>query len=237
MSSDQITTVHTRRIDSRRFSVGPVVFESEEGPVWVKTFKKFIYLIGKFIERVLRESAAISVFCLLIVWISYFVGVIDRDILLISNGALILLLIIAALLKKRSLRVGETGARRRVRRAFPRGAILRSESHPDLFEEDSEITKKVRSIFIGYLIRNETETVPFTADRFPCNSCVICLIDFVSEDPVQTLLCGHFFHQDCLIQVCNRLSMINILVVVRHPVVKQQHGCNMSDVSRRSNCI
>jgi hypothetical protein len=206
MSADQPATVYTRRIDSRRFSVGPVVFVDQQSSC-NPGLKSAFHLVGRFLERVVRESAAISVFCLLVVWVSYFAGVLDRDVLLISNGALILLLIIAALLKKRSMRVNETLDQRRVRRPFPRGAILRSASHPEFSEEDEEIARKVRSIFITHLISNDTETKLFENHQSESHSCVICLIDFVSDDPTQTLLCGHFFHKDCLIQVCVSASL------------------------------
>lgn len=192
---------YTRRVDSRRFSVGPAVFAEEESSCG-KKLANGLYLVGTFVEKVIRESAAISVFCLLVVWISYFVGVIDRDTLLISNGVLIALLIIAALLKKRSMRSGATGDQHRVRRPFPRGAILRSFSHPELSSEDLEVTNKIRSVFVTHLVQSSTQSKPFGAALSECHSCVICLLDFISGEPTQLLFCGHYFHPGCLNQVC-----------------------------------
>jgi hypothetical protein len=196
---DAPTAVYTRRIDSRRFSVGPVVYARERScPTrCVGCFRR----LCSFMEKVIRESTAISCFCLLIVWISYFADVLDRDVLLVCNGVLLAMMVIAGLLKRKHMQQ-TLRERRLVRRPFPRGAILRSASHPDLPEEDQGLTRKIRSQFTKHLLSCTSTAAQFRPSETDCHACVICLLEFEGADMVQVLNCTHFFHYDCLLQVC-----------------------------------
>jgi hypothetical protein len=175
--------------------------------------------VASFVERVLRESTAVSAFCLVIVWITYFVGILDRETLLIGNGVLIALMVIAALLKHKNSRDDTLArGRRQVRRPFPTGAILRSGSHPDVTQEDRHIIERIRTLYVTRLMDSCTQSKPFTVE---CPSCVICLVDYDPEEQAQTLACGHAFHSNCLMEVCHRsasrfISFLVVLCTVEH---------------------
>uniref|UniRef100_A0A3P9NY34 RING-type domain-containing protein n=1 Tax=Poecilia reticulata TaxID=8081 RepID=A0A3P9NY34_POERE len=36
-------------------------------------------------------------------------------------------------------------------------------------------------------------------DMLPCSECVVCLEDFVNEELLMGLPCGHAFHQQCIV--------------------------------------
>ena len=150
---------------------------------------------------ILREGSLACVFGIAIVWIVYFAGLIDRDVLLISNGVLIVLMIISGILKRRHS-VAESNrnpAFRPVRRQFPRGAIIRSGSNPDITPEDEAVISRIQSVFICRLIDANVVVTPYETSPY-CPSCVICLVDFEEGD--QTFLlsgCSHFFHSNCIV--------------------------------------
>lgn len=186
----------TRRIDSRRFSIGPMVM-SEESVGCSKKFGMALHRVSSFIEGVIRESTAISAFCLVVIWIAYFAGVVDRDVLLISNAILIALIIIAALLKQRNSRQVLSVGQRSVRRPFPRGAVLRSASQPDITHDDRYIVEEIRSLFVSKLLDRCTQGSLYCSSN-SSPSCVVCLMEFEVDEPIRELKCEHFFHPQCL---------------------------------------
>jgi hypothetical protein len=202
------TTAWTRRVDSRRFSVGPVDSLVESRSCSARLINGCFYRFLAFSEQLVRESSPVSAFCLVVVWISYFVGVFGREALLISNGALIALLIISAFLKRKHMKES-LRQRRHIRRAFPRGAILRPESHPDLSSEDLEVTQKIRTLYVDYVINLCTtrKLVDVASESSPC---LICLLDIGREDCIQQLPCEHIFHKTCLCEVCSILINPNV---------------------------
>jgi hypothetical protein len=186
----------TRRIDSRRFSIGPMVTR-EESTCWSKKLRASLHRVASFVEGIIRESAAISAFCLVVIWIAYFSGLIDRDVLLIANGILIGLMIVAALLRQRYSRQVLSAGQRFVRRPFPRGAVLRSASHPDVTHGDRFIVEEIRLLFVSKLLDRCTQATLYSTS-IPCPSCVVCLMEFESDQPVSALKCEHLFHTQCL---------------------------------------
>ena len=150
-------------------------------------------------ERALRESTPVCAFCLVVIWIAYFIGVLDRDILFITNGVMIGLMIIAALLKRRNMHLElNHHVERQVRRAFPRGAIIRSGSNPEVTPEDQAVVRRIQSVYVSKLLEVNI-TMRGYKPTPDCHSCVICLVDFDDEEQTAALICDHFFHSHCLV--------------------------------------
>jgi hypothetical protein len=149
------------------------------------------------IVRLLREGIVLYVFCLVVVWTVYFVGLINRDVLLCANGIFVALIIIAALLKRRMHAQLNRRESRQVRRRFPRGAMIRSGSNPDVTPEDEIVITKIRSVYIEKLMNASVNPTEYHSNP-DCMSCVICLIDFNESEQVAELPCDHAFHAACL---------------------------------------
>ena len=189
----------TRQVSSRRFSLGPFAQATRAtSSPFSKKIERVIHSVISVAEQTLRECAPICAFALVIVWISYFSGVLDKDILLFTNGALILLIIISALLKRRQMRsqLGQSSVSR-VQRPFPRGILIRSATEPHVTPEDRAIVSRIQNLFISKLMDELTSSRPFVPTD-ECAACVICLIEFDAEESVTALSCHHSFHWHCL---------------------------------------
>lgn len=191
----------TRQISARRYSVGPINVSAESSVPLSKRCTQLFHWLVSAIERTLRASTAICGLSLIVVWIVYFFGSIEKDRLLLSNGVLILIIIVSALLRRRSMRA-ELGRMRvvssQVQRPFPSGALVHSGSDPGETLEDTAVVNRIQQLFIEKLMLQSTKLRPF-APSLDCTSCVICLVDFEPGVNVSELICQHSFHCQCLL--------------------------------------
>jgi len=207
----------TRRISSGRYSVGPIGVSGGSYVSFRKRVTKFMSLVCSVFGRILRESSSICAFALLTVWIAYFVGVLSKDLLLVSNGVLISMIVVSALLRRRNMRTSQM-----VRRPFPQGAIIRSGSDPGVTAEDLAVVDRIRQLFIAKVIAESKCERPLMLPA-AASACVICLIDFDEEDNLVSLPCEHSFHSLCLIDWFQaQLSASSSEVVPSCPICRKQ---------------
>lgn len=186
-----------RRIDSRRYSLGPSTVYVDP-PGCGKRMRHCILFVNSAMEKGLRESASVSAFILVVVWITFFAGVIDRDCLFIASGVLIGLMLVSTLLKRRQMisELGRMGSRH-IRRPFPRGAIVRSGSHMEVTEEDQVLLDRIKSLYVSKLIESSASATRYSPSP-DCNACVICLVEYSQDEELLALGCCHTFHASCL---------------------------------------
>jgi hypothetical protein len=191
-------TALARRIDSRRFSIGPstvYVESSTRNGRFYKCLSSFYVTLG----NALAESGTIAAFGLVVVWITYFAGAMEREWLFVASGTLAGLLLLSTLFKRRKMLLElDRHSAPPVRRPFPRGAIVRSGSRIDVTPEDKLILDRIRASFLCILVQDSVTTVRH-CPTVPGNSCVICLLEYSPGEVLFRLLCDHRFHPECLI--------------------------------------
>ena len=142
---------------------------------------------GKYVRQYMQLTQSILLLAVILIWVLYFLGVIQRTGLFIATGSSIVLLVISALIL-RHLNLSELPSHRGVYRDSING-------RPSTFS-DGYIEHSVN--IISYIDATVIENSKFGISWHPGDVCVICLLQFEETSDVVQIACRHTFHTSCI---------------------------------------